>query len=359
MDIDRYIAKNANSWRRLQELTEKAGGNARKLDSAELEELVQLYQRVSAHLSHVRAEHQDRGVINHLSGVLASARQVIYSRRSPVVNALRTFFVLQLPGAMWTVRKATAICAALFVVTALASGLFLSQSRQARNVEVSPTEQKLIVESEFEDYYKSEAASDFAAKIQLNNILVGFLALGGGLLFGAVPLLMVFNEGLRFGTLAAVMHAGGAGAKFWGLVLPHGLAELTAVFIAAGAGLHMGWSLISPGRRTRAQALADAGATAVATGVGCAIIFIVAGFVEAFVTPSGLPTSARIVIGVLVWSLVIAYVFAFGPRAADAGYTGRSRANYTTWQHEGDTLDAWLAPARPTARPEPSTAGTP
>ena len=84
---------------------------------------------------------------------------------------------------------------------------------------------------------------------------------------------------------------------FFGLILPHGLLELTCVFVAAGAGLRLGWTWIDPGPRTRSRALREEGQAAGALAIGLAATLFVSGVVEAFVTPSGLPTWARIGIG--------------------------------------------------------------
>jgi uncharacterized membrane protein SpoIIM required for sporulation len=118
------------------------------------------------------------------------------------------------------------------------------------------------------------------------------------------------------------MAANGKLDIFFGLITPHGLLELTAVFVAAGVGLRVGWSWIDPGRRTRAEALAEAGRSAVGIAIGLAGVLLISGIIEAFVTPSGLPTWARIAIGVAAWGAFIAYVWTYGRRAAMAGETG-------------------------------------
>jgi hypothetical protein len=100
------------------------------------------------------------------------------------------------------------------------------------------------------------------------------------------------------------------------------LLELTAVFVAAGAGLRVGWAWIDPGSRTRGQALAEEGRAAVGIAIGLAGILLISGIIEAFVTPSGLPTWARIAIGIAAWAAFIGYVWTFGRRAAQAGETG-------------------------------------
>ena len=77
---------------------------------------------------------------------------------------------------------------------------------------------------------------------------------------------------------------------FFGLILPHGLLELTAVFVAAAVGLRLFWSWVEPGPRTRLQAFAAEGRTAVAIAIGLVVVLLVSGVIEGFVTPSGLPT---------------------------------------------------------------------
>jgi uncharacterized membrane protein SpoIIM required for sporulation len=110
--------------------------------------------------------------------------------------------------------------------------------------------------------------------------------------------------------------------KFWGLILPHGLLELTAVFIAGGAGLRLGWTLIDPGDRTRRAALAEEGRRALAIVAGLVVVFAVAGTIEGFVTGSSLPTWARVGIGVVGEATLLSWLFVRGRAAARQGLTG-------------------------------------
>ncbi len=128
-------------------------------------------------------------------------------------------------------------------------------------------------------------------------------------------IVLVFN-GLFVGEAAGLFHAAGEQTKFWGLILPHGLIELTAVCVAGGAGIQLGWAMIAPGDRTRTVAVAEEGRRSVPIVVGLVLVFIVAGIIEGFVTPSALPTYARVGIGVLVELAFLAYVAGFGRLAA-------------------------------------------
>ena len=114
----------------------------------------------------------------------------------------------------------------------------------------------------------------------------------------------------------------GKGSLFFGLIAPHGILELTAVFVAAGAGLRLAWTIVDPGPRRRTDAIAQEGRATVALALGLAVVLAVSGVIEAFVTPSGLPTWARVGIGVVAEMAFLTYVWVLGRRGVAAGDTG-------------------------------------
>ncbi len=175
---------------------------------------------------------------------------------------------------------------------------------------------------DFEEYYSSEPASQFASHVTTNNIRVGFLAFAGGVLLCLPTALVLAYNGASVGAVAGLFAAVGENAKFYGLVLPHGLLELTAIVIAGGAGLRLGWTLIDPGERTRKTALAEEGRRAVVIVLGLMAVFSVAGIIEGFVTGSPLPPVARVGTGVAVELAFLAYAVVQGRAAAALGLTG-------------------------------------
>jgi hypothetical protein len=98
--------------------------------------------------------------------------------------------------------------------------------------------------------------------------------------------------------------------------------ELTAVFVAGGVGLRLFWSWVAPGAVSRGTAIAEAGRTAITCALGLCAVLFVSGMIEGFVTPSPLPTWARIAIGALAEIGFLLYVFVVGRQAALAGHTG-------------------------------------
>lgn len=326
MDIDRYIQLHDPEWRRLAELVSIAGRRGpragRGLDDAMIAELVAAYQRTSAQLSHVRTAYGDPELVLRLSRLVGECRLVLYQQRGSPARAVARFFTEGFPAAVWVSRRYVAVAAACLLLPALAMGAWLANDTAVLDASVDPALQRSLAESEFRDYYSSEAAQDFAGKVTVNNIVVSVTAFALGLVPVVGPVTILVLNGLNIGVAAAVLHHAGEGPQFWGLITPHGLLELAAIAIAAAAGLRISWAIIAPGDRTRAAALAEEGLRSVLIVVGLALCFVTAGLIEGFVTPSGMPTALRVGVGASALAAFTTYIVLLGQRAQRRGLTG-------------------------------------
>jgi uncharacterized membrane protein SpoIIM required for sporulation len=186
----------------------------------------------------------------------------------------------------------------------------------------TPDEVRQLVDQDFASYYSSHPAGAFAFQVWTNNAWLCALAIASGALLGIPVPYLLWQNAMNVGLVAGLMAAHGRLDLFFGLVLPHGLLELTAVFIAAGVGMRLGWTIIAPGERPRAAAAASEGRAAIGVAMGLVAVLLVSGIIEAFVTPSGLPTWARVGLGLTVWAGFLVYVLVLGGRVARAGETG-------------------------------------
>lgn len=319
VDVDRFIARNQASWNRLDELTRLP---RRSLTPALVEELVQLYQRTSAQLSHAHTERADAALVARLTRLVAGAAGMLYGTRSRSGAGFARFFTTSFPAAVWHARRFVLASALLLLVPAFVMGTWLASSDAALEASASDAAREAYVQDDFEAYYSSAPAGQFATQVTVNNIQVSILAFAtGALLCVVTAYLLVFN-GANVGFAAGTFAAAGEQAKFYGLILPHGVLELSAVIVAGAAGLSIGWAMISPGDRRRGAALADEGRRAAAIVLGLMLAFVVAGTIEAFVTPSGMPTTARVGMGLAAGGAFWTYVITLGRRAAAQGYTG-------------------------------------
>jgi uncharacterized membrane protein SpoIIM required for sporulation len=316
VDLDAYLLVHRQQWERLDHLARR-----RRLTGAEADELLDLYQRVSTHLSVVRSASPDPTVVTYLSTVLARARVASAGARTSTWSDLLGFFTRTFPAALYRTRwwwLTTAAVSLALVALVAAWGVGHPEVWTSR---MTPAEIQAYVGTDFENYYSEFPHAEFGALVWVNNARVAALCIALGVL-GLPVLYVLATNSVNVGVAAALMLSYDRFPLFLGLILPHGLLELTAVFVAGGIGLRLFWSWVEPGPRSRAEAFASAGRTAVAVALGLVVVLFVSGFIEGFVTPSGLPTWARIAVGVVAETLFLAYVFVVGRSASLAGATG-------------------------------------
>jgi uncharacterized membrane protein SpoIIM required for sporulation len=317
VDLDSYILRHGAEWDRLAELTTKRTD----LTGAEADEVVDLYQRVSTHLSVVRSTASDPVLEARLSALVASARSVVTGVTLPVWQTIGHFFAAGFPAAVYRARSWWITVGVANVLVALLVGWRVVNTPGLGASLLTDQEIKQLVEHDFASYYSENPAADFAFQVWLNNAQVTAICLVLGI--AIVPVLVVLWLNMaNLGVIGGYMVEAGRADVFYGLLLPHGLLELTIICVAAGAGLRLGWSWIAPGRRSRSEALATEGRAVGALALGLAVWLLVSGLVEGFVTPSTLPAWARLAIGATVWLAFLGYVFILGRRAAHAGETG-------------------------------------
>jgi uncharacterized membrane protein SpoIIM required for sporulation len=302
VDVDAFVAAHRGEWERLGELVAR-----RRYTGAEADELVDLYRRTTTHLSVVRSSAPDPALVTRLSSLVARARSAVVGTQAWSWRTPLRFVTVAFPAALATTWRWWATTAAIALVLVIVTGVWVAGNPDVQAAVVPPDEVRQLVERDFAEYYSTDPAGSFAAKVWTNNAWVAALCLVAGVLLVPVVVVLAVNV-VNVAAIGGIMAAHGRLDLFLGLITPHGLLELTAVFVAAGAGLRLGWAWIDPGPRRRADALAVEGRTTVGMALGVALLLLVSGVIEAFVTPSGLPTWARVGIGVLAEAGFVAYV---------------------------------------------------
>lgn len=318
VDVDAFVLTHRPTWDRLDRLVKKR----RHLTGAEVDELVDLYQRVSTHLSMVRSASSDAVLVGKLSGLVARARSVVTGAHAPLWSEFVRFWTVSFPVVAYRSWRWWLGSAAGFFFVATLIAVWIAKDPEVQAAFGTPGEIEQLVNNDFESYYSEHPAGSFALSVWVNNAWVAAQCIGFSILLGIPIPYVLFQNAANLGVNAGLMFDAGKGDIFLGLITPHGLIELTAVFLAAGAGMRLGWSVISPGNRPRGQVLAEQGRAVIAVAVGLVAVLAAAGLIEGFVTPSPLPTFARIAIGVAAEVAFLGYVFHFGRKAARAGETG-------------------------------------
>ncbi|MFF2574061.1 stage II sporulation protein M [Streptomyces sp. NPDC101191] len=320
MDLDVFVTAHRAEWDRLDHLLRRG----RSLTGAEADELVALYQRTATHLSLIRSSAPDPMLTARLTQLVARGRATVTGTRRASWRDAAAFLTGGFPAAVYRSRHWWIPTAIISTLLAALIGWWIGTHPEIQSAMGAPAELREMTRpgGQYETYYSSHPAASFAAQVWTNNARAAAVCLVLGAFLGIPVLLVLFANMLNLGVGIGLMASAGRLDVFLGLVLPHGLLELTAVFVAAGTGLRLGWTVIEPGPMTRRAALAQQGRAAIGMAVGLALVLFVSGLIEGFVTPSGLPTWARITIGVVAELAFLAYVYVLGGRAARAGDMG-------------------------------------
>jgi len=317
VDVAAYAAAHEAEWQRLDALVKRR----RRLSGEEIDELVSLYQQTTTHLSAVQSAGTDPILVAALSSRVARARAAVTGATTPGWSVISRFALVSFPAMAYRARWWWLGTAAGSLGLAVIIGWWVSRSTTVQAAILPPAQVANLVNHQFRGYYSQYAASSFAAEVWTHNVWIAAESLIFGILLGLPTLWVLFSNAANVGASAGLLIAHGRGVEFFALILPHGMLELSAVFLAAATGLRLGWTVIDPGPRPRGRALAEEGRASITIALGLIVVLLLSGLIEAFVTPSPLPTWARILIGVVAEAAFLSYVIVFGRRAAAAGLT--------------------------------------
>ncbi|MDH6235988.1 stage II sporulation protein M [Cryobacterium sp. CG_9.6] len=316
MDLDAYTAAHKHEWNRLTEL-----GSRRRLSGAESDELIERYQAGATQLSAIQTTAGSTVQGDRLSIGLSRARLRFTGTSANLVSMLPTFFALQLPAALYRLRWLTlSVAVATFVIAGLYAVWALSDPQVLANL---GTDKQLaqIANEDFVGYYSDNPAASFTGLVWTNNAFIAAQCIAFGIVGVYVPFVIAQNA-QSLGLTAAVMFSQDKGDVFFLYIAPHGQLELTAIFVAAAAGLRIFWAWIAPGARTRGQALAEDARALFTVAIGLVLVLLVSGIIEGFVTAQPWPWPVKIGIGTLALAAFLTYMIVVGGRATRLGETG-------------------------------------
>ena len=307
MDIDTFIGLHAADWKRLDDTCRAGGRRLARLPGAQIDAIVQLYVEVSGHLAEVQTAYRDAELEAYLSGVVQRAHALIYGTRPRTGRGLLAAFGARYLEAVRTTVPYIGVAAAIMVIVTAAAAIWVAGSHGARAGLLSPAAREAIAHATSRRRDMGAPAA-LSTEILLNNVQVAILAFATGILFGVGTVYILVQNAVSLGVLAGAFTAAGRPGVFWSLILPHGLLELTAICIAAGAGLRVGWSLVDPGDRPRSTALREETSAALRVLVGVVPAFVLAALIEGFLTGT-VPPAVELAVGAVVWVLYVGFVF--------------------------------------------------
>lgn len=323
----RFRKEREASWAELEELLGKAERRgATGLNDAELLKLPRLYRACVSGLSMARAISLDRELIVYLENLATRGYFYVYGTRATFFERMGQFFARDWPLSvqkLWRETLFAFVITVLCVITAYwlvihSSDWYFSFVPESMAGGRSPDS---TVESLRDGLYKGDwkdSLSLFATALFTHNARIGIFAFALGFAFGLPTLFLMANNGLSLGAFLAVYVPKGLGYEVTGWLMIHGTTELFAIFLAGGAGFHIGWKLAFPGEKARMQAAKEAGLVAANVMIGMVMMLFIAGLLEGFGRQLVKADWARYAIGLFMLCFWMLYFYWPRPRAGGA-----------------------------------------
>jgi uncharacterized membrane protein SpoIIM required for sporulation len=150
-----------------------------------------------------------------------------------------------------------------------------------------------------------------------NNIGIALQCFAFGLIFGVGGLFATAYNAILIGAVLGYMINTRNAPHFIEFITAHGPFELTAIVLAAAAGMRLGFSLINTGGLSRVAALEQAAPKAMPAAGAAMVLLFFAALIEGFVSPSALPYGGKLAVAIVSTLLLILYFIGLGiPRRA-------------------------------------------
>lgn len=301
--METFIQQRQTDWQKLEALVNRAKSSAETLSAADLYELGMLYRSATSDLALAQRDFPSGQVTRYLNQLVARAHGLIYREEPLRRQQVRIFFTVTFPQLYRQLLPYTAVSFLIFLIPALAAFVMVAADadRVYTFLGANANTEALVETVEAGELWTDIAPSvrsAASAAILTNNIGVMFMAFAGSATAGLFTLFILLINGLNIGGVFGLLQAHGMSGGLAEFVMAHGFIELSVIFLAGGCGLYVGEAIVRPGLLSRKDALVLRARVAVSLILGCVPLLIIAGIIEGFISPSGLPWIVKTAVGV-------------------------------------------------------------
>jgi uncharacterized membrane protein SpoIIM required for sporulation/uncharacterized RDD family membrane protein YckC len=318
------VRRQRGEWDEYQKLLAAARENGlNSLGETRVSRFAALYREMAADLARARTYGGSPELLYTMERLVGFGHNLLYRPPSRSWQRFRAFVAGGFAALVRRRWKPILIASILFYLPTLLTFAAVRREPELGNQLLSGemlgrVEQSVEKERKGEGYVEVPEVMmpAMASSLISNNVQVTFLAFAGGILAGLGTGWILVLNGVMLGSVAAAFANQGQSLHLWTFVLPHGVIELTAICIAGGAGLWMGSAMLLPGRLTRREVLVTRGREAVSLILGTALMLVIAGTIEGFISPSELPREIKLAFAAVAALAMVAY-FTLAGHAAE------------------------------------------
>jgi uncharacterized membrane protein SpoIIM required for sporulation len=311
---DHFVAGQKPAWDELEALL--VVGDGRSLPPASISRLARLYRVVCTDLMRARGAGYTSDLVAYLDGLAARGHNVLYRARPRSLADAVEFLLRGFPRQVRASGRFQLAALFAFAVPLLVAGIGAYASPEFA-AGILPTSQLVAMEEMYADPLDGREVgqnAEMAGFYVWNNVGIAFRCFATGILLGLGSLFFLVYNGIVIGATLGWVVAAGHGTNILTFVAGHGSFELTAIVIAGGAGIQMGYALVETGGRTRVGSLQAQAPALVRLVSGAGVMLVIAAGIEGFWSPSAAPYPVKWIVAALLWVGVLAYLLLAGRR---------------------------------------------
>lgn len=313
-----FIRRNMEKWKKTEQVVDKAA-------SLSPDQLADAYMELTADLAFAQTHFPNSRITIYLNNLASALHHIIYRNKREKWSRILTFWKTEVPLTMYDARKELLYSFIIFsvamligIVSALNDDGFVRLIMG--NGYVDMTLRNIAEGNPMGVYGNSEEVSMFFG-ITLNNIMVSFNTFIMGLFTSFGTGLILVQNGIMLGAFQAFLFEQNVLVESMLAIWLHGTLEIWAIIVAGAAGISMGNGWLFPGTYSRGESFKRGARRGLKIVVGTVPVFILAGFIESFLTRhTHFPTFVRL--GLILLSLVfIVYYYIYLPKKRYYGTT--------------------------------------
>ena len=305
-----FISQNKEKWIELEQLLISEQRDANKLND--------LFTKVSSDLAYASTYFPNRSVRLYLNNLTKEVFNILPNKTTKnSKDTLLDFFRIILPGEVYRSRHAFYLSFLVFA-TSLMIGVFSSKQNPEFAAVILGKDYITMTNENIDKndpmaVYKQEREVDMFFGITINNIRVAFLAFVLGIIGSFGTIFILIQNGIMVGAFQYYFYTKGLFLTSFLTIWIHGTIEISAIIIAGAAGILLGNGVLFPSSYSRIHSLSISARRSLRILLGTIPLFVLAGFLESFVTRyTELPTLVKVMI-ILLSALLIVYLFVYRP----------------------------------------------
>lgn len=254
----------------------------------------------------------------YLNELAIRAHQLIYKDRKSSNNKVLHFFKHEIFEAIWHIRRPLLYALLIFLLANLIGIVSSKYDNDFVRLIMGDSYVNMTIENIKKGnpaaVYQSGSEWGGALAITINNVKVAFYAFIFGLFASVGTGYILLINGIMVGSFHYMFYQYGVLDEAMSAIWIHGTIELSVIVIAGGCGIALGNSILFPKTYTRLESFKRAAKQASKVLISTVPFFIVAGFLEGFVTRHYQVSIWLSLLIIVVTGIAIIYFYLIKPR---------------------------------------------